>query len=99
MQIFLAYGLALGCVGAGAGVVLGLSFVAHINEIAELIERVTGHEVFDPTVYYFQQIPVIIEPLTVTVVAGGAISIAVMASILPALRAARLHPVEALRYE
>jgi lipoprotein-releasing system permease protein len=55
--------------------------------------------VFDPTVYYFQQIPTIVEPLTVAGVVFGAVLIAVMASVLPAIRAARLHPVEALRYE
>jgi lipoprotein-releasing system permease protein len=59
----------------------------------------TGREIFDQTVYYFQDIPVIVEPLTVVWVAVGATLIAVMASVLPAIRAARLHPVEALRYE
>jgi lipoprotein-releasing system permease protein len=77
----------------------GLLFVANINRIAAWIEVLTGHEVFDPTVYYFQQIPTIVEPLTVVGVMIGAVLIAVLASVLPALRAARLHPVEALRYE
>ena len=70
-----------------------------LHEIAAGLEWFTGREVFDPTVYYFQEIPAIIEPLTVAAVALGAVLIAVMASVLPALRAARLHPVEALRYE
>ena len=78
---------------------LGLLFVGNINSIADLVQVVTGQEVFDPTIYYFNQIPTIINPLTVFLVALGAIAIAVMASVLPALRAARLHPVEALRYE
>ena len=62
-------------------------------------EIVTGQEVFDPTVYYFQERPTIIPPLTVAGVVLGAVAIAGMASVLPALRAARLHPVEAVRYE
>ncbi|QDU92940.1 ABC transporter permease [Lignipirellula cremea] len=99
MSIFLSYGLALGVVGSGVGVVMGLLFVAYINDIAEVLEMVTGREVFDPNVYYFQTIPTIIDPMTVVWVSFGAISIAVLASVLPALRAARLHPVEALRYE
>jgi lipoprotein-releasing system permease protein len=99
MSIFLSYGLSLGLVGSGVGMVLGLIFVAHINEIADLLELATGREVFDPTVYYFQEIPAITEPLTVLMVVVGATLIAVLASVLPAIRAARLHPVEALRYE
>jgi lipoprotein-releasing system permease protein len=55
--------------------------------------------VFDPSVYYFQRIPTDIEPFTVAWIVAGAMAIAVLASILPARRAARLHPVEALRYE
>ena len=54
---------------------------------------------FDPSIYYFQKIPTIVEPLTVAWIVVGAMAIAVLASILPARRAARLHPVEALRYE
>ena len=99
MSIFLGYGLSLGCVGSGVGMVIGLLFVANINQIAALLESLTGREVFDPTIYYFQEIPTIVNPFTVGWIVTGAMMIAVIASILPALRAARMHPVEALRYE
>ncbi len=98
-SIFLGYGVLLGAVGAGAGGIAGLLFVANINQIADVLESVSGQEVFDPTVYYFDHIPTLINPWTVAWVIVGAILIAVFASVLPAIRAARMHPVEALRYE
>jgi lipoprotein-releasing system permease protein len=99
MSIFLSYGVSLGAVGSGVGLVLGLLFVTNINDIAKALEWVTGREVFDPTVYYFQEIPTSIQPTMVVGVMVGSVLIAVLASVLPALRAARLHPVAALRYE
>tara|TARA_Y100000385_G_scaffold102761_1_gene106203 strand:+ start:3664 stop:5250 length:1587 start_codon:yes stop_codon:yes gene_type:complete len=99
MSIFLSYGLLLGFVGSGAGLIGGLLFVDHINEVATLIEKITGQEVFDPTVYYFTEIPTIIHPFTLVWVMAGAVAIAIFASVLPALRAARMHPVKALRFE
>jgi lipoprotein-releasing system permease protein len=99
MGIFLGYGLSLGVVGAGAGLVLGLLIARYIGEIADFIGHVLGRGVFDPSVYGFHQIPATVEWFTVAIILVGAVSIAVLASILPARRAARLHPVEALRYE
>ncbi len=99
MSIFLSYGLALGIVGSGVGVVLGLLFVKYINQIEAFITLLTGRPVFDERIYYFPFIPTSVNPMTVCWVAFGAMAIAVLASILPARRAARLHPVEALRHE
>jgi lipoprotein-releasing system permease protein len=99
MGIFLSYGLSLGIVGAGVGTVMGILFVNNINEIADLLGKITGQPVFDPSVYYFYKIPTIKEPFTIAWIASGAVLIAVMASVLPARRAAKLHPVRALRYE
>ena len=99
MSIFLGYGMSLGAVGTGVGVVIGLLFVAYINEIAAVVGWITGQKVFDPEFYYFSEIPTMVSPTMVILVGVGAILIAVLASVLPALRAARLHPVEALRYE
>jgi lipoprotein-releasing system permease protein len=99
LGIFLSYGVSLGIVGAGVGLGIGLLLVKYINEFADILGKITGRPVFDPSIYYFQKIPTIVEGLTVTLIVIGAVAIAVIASILPAIRAARLHPVEALRYE
>jgi lipoprotein-releasing system permease protein len=97
--IFLGYGLFLGLVGAGAGLILGLGITWNINRIRAAVEWCTGQRVFDPSIYYFFRIPTIVDPWTVAWIISGAVGIAVAASVLPALRAARLHPVEALRHD
>ena len=97
MQIFLLYGLALGVVGAGLGTALGFWFVANIQEVADFLSKMMGREVFDPSIYMFHQVPAIIEPATVFWIVVGSLFIAVASSVLPALRAARLKPVDALR--
>ncbi len=99
MGIFLGYGLSLGMIGSGVGMAIGLLFVHYINNIADFIGWLTGQPVFDPSIYYFHKIPTVVLPWTVFWIVFGALAIAVLASILPARRAARLHPVEALRYE
>ncbi len=97
--IFLGYGLFLGLVGAGAGLALGLAIALNINTIRAGVEWCTGQRVFDPSIYYFFTIPTIVDPLTVGWIVAGAVGIAIASSVLPALRAARLHPVEALRHD
>lgn len=99
MTIFLSYGLSLGVVGSGVGVITGLLFVRYINKIEKLLTWLTGRKVFDETIYYFPSIPTKTYPMMVFWVALGAVTIAVLASVLPARRAAGLHPVRALRQE
>jgi lipoprotein-releasing system permease protein len=99
MSIFLGYGLLLGVVGSGLGTALGLTITTYINEIEGFLTKVTGQELFDRKVYYFDKIPTDIQTWSVVWVNIGAVAIAVLSSALPALRAALLHPVRALRYE
>jgi lipoprotein-releasing system permease protein len=97
--IFLGYGLSLGVVGCGVGMLGGLLFVRYINEIEKVLGYLTGRRVFDPDIYYFDAIPTLVQPSTVLWIVGGALFIAVAASVWPAQRAARLRPVQALRFE
>ncbi len=98
-QIFLGYGLLLGLVGSGVGLVGGLLFVEHINWIELQLSALTGRKVFDGEIYYFDEIPTRVEPWTVAAVVLGSLAIAVAASVWPAQRASKLRPVQALRYE
>jgi lipoprotein-releasing system permease protein len=99
LKIFLSYGLLLGVVGAGVGTILGVTITTYINEIEHWLALLTGQDIFPRDIYYFKNIPTDMQPLTVILINVGAVSIAVLFSILPALRAALLHPVRALRYE
>jgi lipoprotein-releasing system permease protein len=98
-QIFLGYGLSLGLVGSGVGMIGGLLFVWKINEIEQWLSRLTGRKVFDDGIYYFSEIPTLVVPATVAWIVGGALLIAIVASIWPAHRASKLRPVQALRFE
>jgi lipoprotein-releasing system permease protein len=99
MSIFVGYGLLLGVVGCVLGTVLGLWITANINEIEAVLAQIRGKALFPRDVYYFKEIPTHVEMANVVFVNLGAVVIAVMFSLLPAWRAARLHPVQALRSE
>jgi lipoprotein-releasing system permease protein len=99
LNIFLSYGLLLGAVGALLGSAFGTTITIYINEIEQFLTRWTGHELFDRSVYYFNEIPTDLNVWSVLIINVGAVAIAVLFSVLPALRAALLHPVRALRYE
>ena len=97
MQIFLYYSLLLGVIGSALGLGLGLLMVEYIREIATVLSYILQRDVFSPEMYSFYEIPAIVDIPTVIGIIAGAIFIAVSAGVLPALRAARVHPVETLR--
>jgi lipoprotein-releasing system permease protein len=99
MHIFLSYGLLLGIVGCLAGTVLGLGITENINFIEMKLSELTGVTLFPRDVYYFKEIPTNVNPQTVALIDIGAVLIACVFSLLPAWRAAMLHPVRALRFE
>jgi len=89
--------LLLGSVGSALGLGLGLLFVHYIKEIALVLSCLLQKDIFSPEVYSFYEIPTIVDVPTVLGIIVGAIVIAAMAGVLPAIRAARVHPVETIR--
>ncbi len=99
MRIFLLSGFSIGVVGTVAGFVLGLVFCLNIETIRQWIQGLTGTQLFDPTIYFLSQLPAIVDPVEVAVVTIMALALSLLATLYPSWRAARLDPVEALRYE
>ncbi len=99
MGIFLGYGLAVGIVGAGLGFALAATIVKNINAIQDVLTRVFGLTIWNPEIYYFDQIPSQMDPTEVSVILIVAVVASVLGAIIPAIQAALKDPVEALRYE
>jgi lipoprotein-releasing system permease protein len=99
LRIFVLAGASIGIVGTLSGFILGIAFCANIETIRQAIQTLTGTQLFDPTIYFLSQLPAKIDAGEVAAVVGMALALSFLATIYPSWRAARLDPVEALRYE
>jgi lipoprotein-releasing system permease protein len=86
-------------VGATLGAVIGVVAAWNIDPIERWLSRTLNIEIFDRTVYYFDHIPSIVEVSGVALIVLGAFSCTLLFAAIPALKAARMHPIDALRYE
>ncbi len=99
MRIFFIAGASIGLVGTVLGFVLGVAFADNIATIQGWLEGLTGTNLFAAEVYFLSQLPAVIDWNEVIAVVAMGIGLSFLATIYPSWRAARLDPVEALRYE
>jgi lipoprotein-releasing system permease protein len=99
LRIFFLCGASVGVIGTVLGFLLGVAFCSNIENIRQWLQKLTGTDLFNPTVYFLSQLPAKMDPVEVGQVVAMALGLSFLATIYPAWRAARLDPVEALRYE
>ncbi|HYD01117.1 MAG TPA: FtsX-like permease family protein [Phycisphaerales bacterium] len=97
--LWLLYGLTIGVVGTAIGLGLAWLIVTNINPIHEWLGARFGISVWDPKVYYFAEIPHIVDPMRAVAVAVSGVFFSLLGAVIPAARAALMHPVKALRFE
>jgi lipoprotein-releasing system permease protein len=99
MRIFLLAGASVGVFGTLFGFLLGLVFCNNIETIRQWVQYLTGTNVFSPEIYFLSQLPAVVDANEVATVVIMSLSLSLLATLYPSWRAARLDPVEALRYE
>lgn len=99
MRIFLMTGAAIGVTGTFAGVVLGVVVCLNVERLREFFSWLSGTTLFNPELYFLSTLPAKMDVGETVSVIAMALILSFIATIFPAWRAAKLDPVEALRYE
>ena len=99
MRIFFITGAAIGLVGTLAGVILGVVVCLNIETIRQFFSWLSGTTIFNPELYFLSQLPADMDVGETSMIVLMALALSFLATLFPAWRAAKLDPVEALRYE
>lgn len=99
LRVFFICGASVGVAGTIIGVIAGCLFAIYIDAIFEFVNMLAGGGVWDPSVRYLSALPARLEAGDVLSAVALSLTLSFVVTILPARRAARMNPVEALRYE
>jgi len=99
MRVFLLTGSTIGVLGTLLGFVLGLAFALNIESLRQVLQRLTGTELFAAEIYFLSRLPARVDWNEVAIVVAMALGLSFLATLYPSWRAARTDPAEALRYE
>ena len=99
LGVFVTQGTVIGWMGTGLGVALGTLLAYNVGDVAAWLQRTFGFQIMDADVFYITRIPTDPHVTDIVGIALAAFALALLATIYPALRAARTQPAEALRYE
>jgi lipoprotein-releasing system permease protein len=99
MRIFMIVGTLIGALGVGAGLALGFLVLRFRQEIVAGVARLTGSELWDPSIRYLTELPSRTDPMEVVAIVALALGLSFLATLYPAWKAASTDPVTVLRYE
>jgi lipoprotein-releasing system permease protein len=99
LKIFVTTGTVIGAIGTGTGLLLGFLVLLGRQPIVRLIERLTGQNLWDPSIRFLTELPAKTDPFEVLLICLMAMGLSFLATLYPAYRAASTDPVQVLRYE
>jgi lipoprotein-releasing system permease protein len=99
MKIFMTVGLSIGVLGILAGLALGFLGLYFRQPVVDFFQRLTGENLWDPTVRFLTELPSRVNPVEVTAIVVMTLIMSFIATLIPAWRASKTDPVQVLRYE
>ncbi|WP_413061164.1 lipoprotein-releasing ABC transporter permease subunit [Sphingomonas carotinifaciens] len=99
MRIFMVVGTTIGALGTVAGLILGAIFLFYRQGVVNIVQLVTGQDLWDPSIRYLTELPSKTDPVEVVVITAMALIFSFLATLYPAWKAASTDPVQVLRYE